>query len=76
MDALKTYSSFDINLEAIEEIDTSGVQLLLLMQREAIALNKPLVLTGLSPAVQDVISLLNLVELSQPKDTALAGASV
>jgi anti-sigma B factor antagonist len=75
MEALSAYAAFDINLEAVEEIDTSGLQLLLLMQREAKTLNKPCVLNGLSPAALDVINLLNLAELMPANDTALSGAS-
>lgn len=75
MDALTTHASFDINLEAVEEIDTSGLQLLLLMQREAKTLNKPCVLNGLSAAALDVINLLNLTDLMPAKDVALSGAS-
>ena len=73
MDALNVHASFDVNLEAVEEIDTSGLQLLLLMQREAKTLNKPFVLSGLSPAMQDVIGLLNLVDLAPTQDAAPAG---
>jgi anti-anti-sigma factor len=70
LDALTEHAAFTVELDAIEEIDTTGVQLLLWMQREAKRLNKPLNLTGASPAVQEVITLLNLIELSAQENAA------
>ncbi len=79
LDALNAHAAFDVNIEAVEEIDTSGVQLLLLMQREARRANKSLTLSGMSPAIADIVALLNLAELSEPSatgtDSALMEAS-
>ncbi|MET0378556.1 MAG: STAS domain-containing protein [Spongiibacteraceae bacterium] len=68
MDALNEHAAVNVELDAVEEIDTSGVQLLLLVQREAQRLGKTLTLTGASPAVQEVINLLNLAELNAAID--------
>ena len=64
MDVLAAHPAFVVELSAVSEIDTSGVQLLLMVQREAQRLGKTLTLSGASPAVQEVIGLLNLSELS------------
>lgn len=64
MDILHEHSALDIALDGVEEIDTSGVQLLLLVQREARTLGKTLSLSGASPAIQEVIDLLDLAELN------------
>lgn len=50
----------EIDLSGISELDTSGVQLLMLMKREAVAAGKKLTLSGHSPAVLDVFELLGL----------------
>ncbi len=63
MDVLSEHPAFNVELDAVEEIDTSGVQLLLLMQREAKRIGKTLTLSGASPAIQEVINLLDLAEL-------------
>lgn len=73
VDALAEHAAFELNLSEVEEIDTSGVQLLLLLQREAKAHNKALTIAGISPAIQEVITLLNLTELGA---LAAAGAAV
>lgn len=73
VDVLAAHSAFDLDLSEVEEIDTSGVQLLLLLHREAKSLNKPLTIAAaISPAIQEVITLLNLAELGT---LAAAGAS-
>lgn len=61
--ALAAHEAFAVELDAVAEIDTSGVQLLLMAQREAQRQGKALTLAGASPAVQEVIELLNLAEL-------------
>ena len=62
-DALNAHAAFTVELDAVEEIDTSGVQLLLMLKRDAEKLGKPLTLIGHSAAVQEVVNLLNLSEL-------------
>jgi anti-anti-sigma factor len=52
----------EIDLGAVTEIDTAGVQLLLLAQREARAVSRPFRLTGASPAVREGLALLGLAQ--------------
>ena len=61
--ALQEHPNFVLDIAAIEEIDTSGIQLLLMIQREAKRLNKTLSISEPSPSVLEVITLLNLDEL-------------
>ncbi|MDH4215592.1 MAG: STAS domain-containing protein [Gallionella sp.] len=50
----------EIDLTEVSEMDTAGIQLLLLAKREAIRQNKPLRLTNHSNAVLGVIDTYNL----------------
>ena len=50
----------EIDLSGVDEIDTAGVQLLLLARREAQGLERELKLVGRSRAVDDALTLLNL----------------
>lgn len=50
----------EIDLSSVSELDTSGVQLLMLLKREAVAAGKGVTLSGHSPAVLDVFELLGL----------------
>ncbi|HVO48868.1 MAG TPA: STAS domain-containing protein [Steroidobacteraceae bacterium] len=47
----------ELDLSLVREFDTSGLQLLLLLQRESRVLNRKLQLTGCSPAVRGVLEL-------------------
>lgn len=58
--ALKGASRLEVDLSRVGEVDTAGVQLLLLAKREAMAAAKTLRLTGHSPAILDAIDLFNL----------------
>ena len=49
-----------VDLSGVTELDSSGVQLLLLLQREASDASKPLQWANHSSAVSAVLSLLNL----------------
>lgn len=49
-----------IDLSALEEIDTAGLQLLLLLQRETAAHGKCLVCDGMSPVLADLLDMLQL----------------
>jgi anti-sigma B factor antagonist len=57
---LHANSGLTVDLSGITELDTSGVQLLLLLQREASDAHKPLKWAGHSTAVSEVLALLNL----------------
>jgi anti-sigma B factor antagonist len=60
LDALAQGDEIELDLSAVCELDTSGVQLLMLMKREAVAAGKALKLSGHSPAVIEVFELLGL----------------
>lgn len=52
-----------LNLSAVEELDTAGVQLLVWLKQEARRRGRTLVLTGHSPAVVEVFDLLQVAGL-------------
>jgi anti-anti-sigma factor len=60
LDAVRTQDAPALDLSAVTEFDSAGVQLLLVARREAGRLGKRLVLQGASPAVRDVFALLGL----------------
>lgn len=59
--ALDTGLPIDIDLAAVTEIDTAGLQLMLMLKREAQRRQKQLVFSRHSTAVREVVELLNLV---------------
>jgi len=60
LEALAAYDSVELDLSRIGEMDTAGVQLLILFKREAQKLGKACRLVGHSPAVREVIDFLHL----------------
>jgi anti-anti-sigma factor len=60
LDAVRTQDAPALDLSAVTEFDSAGVQLLLVARREAGRLGKRLVLQGASPAVRDAFALLGL----------------
>lgn len=60
LDALMQSDEIELDLSSVSELDTSGVQLLMLMKREAVGAGKALKLSGHSPAVLEVFELLGL----------------
>ncbi|MEV4701951.1 STAS domain-containing protein [Actinoplanes sp. NPDC049316] len=63
--ALQTSSGLRIDLAGVEEIDTAGLQILLLARREADRLNVPL---ELGPARGDVAAVLALAGLAAEEE--------
>ena len=55
-------SPVEIDLSGVNELDSAGVQLLLLAKRTALAKSKELRLVGQSPAVIEVFTTLGLNE--------------
>jgi anti-anti-sigma factor len=53
-------NEMEINLSEVSEIDTAGIQLLLLAKLEALRANKLLRFVAHSPAMLEVLELLNL----------------
>ena len=60
LDAVRTRDAPALDLSAVTEFDSAGVQLLLVARREAARLGKRLVLQDASPAVRDAFALLGL----------------
>jgi anti-sigma B factor antagonist len=60
VEALGQSDEIEVDLSGVSELDTSGVQLLMLMKREAVVAGKKLTLSGHSPAVLEVFELLGL----------------
>ena len=58
--ALSGCTDVEINLAAVDEIDSAGIQLLVLAKREAVAAGKRLRLTAHSKAVVEILDLCNL----------------
>ena len=58
--ALQANGPIELDLAEVTEIDSAGVQMLLLLKREAELAGRPLRLLGLSPAVREVLGLLDL----------------
>lgn len=58
--ALVGASTLEVDLSGVTEIDTAGVQLLMLAKKAAQARQRELRLVAHSPAVTDVFELLNL----------------
>jgi anti-anti-sigma factor len=52
--------ALEVDLSGIEEMDTAGAQVLLWLKREGLARGQAIPFTHHSPAVLDVIDLLNL----------------
>lgn len=74
LDALAQHNEIELDLSAVSEMDTSGVQLLMLMKREAGVAGKVLKLAGHSPAVLEVFELLGLSGWFGDPQVLLAGA--
>jgi anti-anti-sigma factor len=55
--ALSASQALDLDLASVTEMDTAGAQLLLLLQREAKAVGKPVCLTAQSQSVAEVMRL-------------------
>lgn len=65
--SLGSHRQLEIDLGAVSDLDSTGVQILLVLKREAQRLGKQLAFIHHSPAVREVLDLLNLVgELGDP----------
>ncbi len=60
LDALVQHATLEVNLAAVTELDTAGVQILIMLKQFAERSNKGLRLVAHSEAVSDVFDLLNL----------------
>ncbi len=60
LSALAAATEAEIDLSSVDEMDTAGLQLLILLKRESLKAGKVLRLTGHSPASLDVLERYNL----------------
>jgi len=60
LETVRTHDAPAIDLSAVTEFDSAGLQLLLVARREAQRLGKSLPLKDASPAVRDVFALLGI----------------
>lgn len=63
IDALRTGSMVCLDMSAAERIDTAGVQLLLVLRREAAAHGVNLRLAGLRPELREVVDFYGLQDV-------------
>lgn len=61
LDALAATQHLELDLSGVAEMDTAGLQLLMLVKREAIQHGKSLSISGHSPTVQQILDFCNLV---------------
>ncbi|MBK5351348.1 STAS domain-containing protein [Pseudomonas sp. TH41] len=61
LQALESRQQLEVDLEGVEDFDTAGVQVLLVLKAEAARQNKPINFVRHSVAVWEVLELLNLV---------------
>ena len=74
--ALRRPGPVEVDLSGVTEIDSAGIQVLLLGKQLAAARQQELRLTAISPAVDEVLALLNLrghLGLASPADAATPG---
>lgn len=60
IDALVAHVELEIDLSAVAEVDTAGIQLLILLKREARRLDKRINIVAHSQAVREVVDFFNL----------------
>jgi anti-anti-sigma factor len=60
LDAVRAHAAPALDLSAVTEFDSAGLQLLLVAQREAARLGKTLQVRATSPAVDEVLTLLGI----------------
>src|SRR5262245_43833243 len=60
LNALKQGQEVEVDLSELEELDTAGVQLMLMLKHEAQRANKACLFMHHGPAVREVMDLLNL----------------
>jgi len=66
MEALECSDEVEYDLSGLTELDTSGVQLLLLLKHEASVQGRRCHLTHANDTVSEVLGLLGLAELCDP----------
>lgn len=62
LEAVAETQAIEVDLSRVAEIDTAGLQVLLLTKRECMAAGKEMRILAPSAAVQEVLAFLNLAE--------------
>ncbi|MFT5758202.1 MAG: anti-sigma B factor antagonist [Alteromonadaceae bacterium] len=57
------YDRFDLNLSAVEEIDSAGIQLLLALRTELISKNKELKISSQSEVVTKIMESYDVIDI-------------
>lgn len=60
LDCVRVHDTPALDLSAVTEFDSAGLQLLQMARREAAGLGKPFAVRAASPAVRDVFALLGM----------------
>ena len=75
--AVRTSQSRHIDLSGVSELDTTGLQILLMIRRDSLAASEPVSLVNASTAVLDCMKLLRieqeLLAIAAPADLASPG---
>ena len=74
LDALAGTDDLELDLLQVREIDTAGLQLLILLKREAERQGKNVTLSGHSPTVRQILDFCNLVAVFGDPVVIPAGA--
>lgn len=74
LDTLQVHNKIEIDLAEVSELDTAGVQLLVLARREADKADKSLSLITPSEVVQEMLNLYHLTSYFDSPDTATSKA--
>lgn len=67
LEALAAAPALSLDLAGVTEIDSAGIQLLLLLKRETRKSGSELRLTGSNPVVDEALALCNLTDLFNPE---------
>ena len=71
LQALAASAELEIDITGLDEVDTAGLQLLLLLRRESLRTAKPVRLAGSSPALAEVLDRYGLsAHFDQPFEAA------
>jgi anti-sigma B factor antagonist len=62
LEALANHEELELDLSEVGEMDSAGLQLLLILKQEAQAMERQLRLTNHSQAVYEILELLNMQE--------------
>ena len=72
LEGIEQASALELDLSHVAEIDTAGLQLLILVQRETAARGRPLTVTQMSNSVRETLDFCNLTQLFGDKAATAA----